>query len=230
MFVDLIAQVRETVGDVELGVRTVAIGTVVVEGDKAAEVADIVAVVHHVFLGIVRAIHDTGLRAASFLLMMAGDDVDHPSHRVRAIHQGARASDHFHAFDVGSHVGVGQGMSEDPRPLRLSVEEHEYFVSLSHPADVDGSGRPVVHPEAGDPFLGDEQSGDTLREYRKECRLAAGFDLLPVDHGYGERHAVAVHLYLISRDDNALKVDQAVYSQRFNGLNRHGRVNNRSDQ
>ena len=80
-----IAQFGEAVGDLEFRIGTMTIGTVVVKGYKAAEPAHVVAVVYHVLLGIVRAIHHPGLGRTSLLMLPAGDDVYHPSHSIGSV-------------------------------------------------------------------------------------------------------------------------------------------------
>ena len=69
----------------EFGVRSVSVGSVMVDGDEAAEVPYIITIACHVLLGVVRTVHDTGLRAPACLVLAAGNNVDDTTHGVRTV-------------------------------------------------------------------------------------------------------------------------------------------------
>ena len=69
----------------EFGVRSVSVGSVMVDGDEAAEVPCIVTIACHVLLGVVRTVHDTGLRTPACLVLAAGNNVDDTTHGVRTV-------------------------------------------------------------------------------------------------------------------------------------------------
>ena len=101
-------------------------------------------------------------------------------------------------------------MSEHSAPLRLSVEQHQNLISASYPANIHRSCRSCRNAKTGNPFLCHKQSGNMLREYRQQCRSAARFDLVAVDHRDSKRHTASVHLYFVGRNHNPLQVNQAI--------------------
>ena len=166
MFIYLISQVGKTVGDMEFGVRPMPVGTVVVDRYKTTEVSYIIAIIQHIFLSVIRAIHDTGLCTAAFPLMVAGNNIHHPSHRIRAIHQRTGTTNNFYPFHIRSDISVRKGMSEDTCPLRLSIKQHQHLVTLAYSTDIHCPGRTIIHPEPGYPLLCHKQSRNALRKNR----------------------------------------------------------------
>ena len=190
------------------------IRTVVVDGDEATEVPDVISIVHHILLRIVRAIHEAGLRPASLLAVPPGNDVDDPAHRVRTIKQRARPANDFHLLHVGCHVGIGQGMAKESRPLRLPVEEDQHLVTSAHTADVNRPGRASRDTKPRDALLGDEQPRHLLGKHRQKRGLTTAFDPLPVDDRDGQRYTAPVHFDAVGRNHHTIQLDNTIYFQR----------------
>jgi len=69
----------------ELRIRTMSIRAVMIQGDITTKVTDIVPIINHILLGVIRAVHDTGLCTSSRLIMLAGNDIHDTSHSVRTV-------------------------------------------------------------------------------------------------------------------------------------------------
>ena len=85
MIINLVSQVCKTIRDVKFGVRPVSICTIMIDRYETTEIPDIIPIVNHILLRIIRTEHDTCLCPSSLLFMLASNDIHNPSHRIRAI-------------------------------------------------------------------------------------------------------------------------------------------------
>ena len=142
--------------------------------------------------------------------MLPRDDVDDAAHRVRAIKQRARTTDHLDTLHVRGHVSIRQGMAEQAGPLGLPVKKDQHLVAATDATDVDRSGGALGDTKSRDALLRHEKARHTLGKHRQQGRLAAGLYGLLVDHRDGQRHAAPVDLDLVRRDDDPFQIDQAI--------------------
>ncbi len=162
MIINPVSQVCKTIRDIKVRIRPMPIRTIMIDRNETTEVPDIIPIVNHIFLRIIRTEHDTCLCTTSLLLMLASNYIDNPSHCIRAIQQRTGSADHFHTLDIRSDISIRQRMSEHPCPLRLPIEQHQHLVALPDTTDIHRTGRSGRNTKTGNPFFCHKQPGYTF--------------------------------------------------------------------
>ena len=131
---------------------------------------------------VVRAIPCGHVCFHAVILHLAGHDVDHAAHCVRAIQHGSWPPQNFHPFCQERLVSVSDGMPEQPHVLGMPVDKHHQPTgTAAHASQGNATGRPVGSAEPHDAPLCGEQPRHLFRQHRYQRRLVRLLDGLPVD-------------------------------------------------
>ena len=183
---EIVAQLGHSAILVEIHIVSVVVGTLVVEGNVAEELATAHAVVEVCLHAGEGSSGEVEVCAYALLIGLTGDDIDDTAHSVGTIEEGCGSAHDFYVVGYHGLVGVGDGVSEDTLILGVSVDKyHDLSCSGIDASDADASSRSSADSIAHESALCDEEVGDLLREGGQEADALELVELFAVDGRYG---------------------------------------------
>ena len=124
---------------------------------------------------------------------LTGHDVQHSTHRVRAVKHASRASQHLDPLGHQRLIAVRDRMPIDALILRMSIDKHHQLAcSTRDTTQVDTTSctrrNAIAHHRAG----GDKQSGHFTHHRRQYTRLVLSRQHVASD--YRHRHRQVAHI------------------------------------
>ena len=158
---EVVAELGVDAGLPEVEVFHCAVGASVAGGDEGGESAVAGGGAERRLPGIEGAVFGAEVEVEAVAVSVAGDHVEHASHRVGAVEHGGRSAQDLHSLDIFGAIEIGHVVGVDAGELRLPVDHHQHGIGggASDSADLDAAGASVADSEAEDAALRDEQAG-----------------------------------------------------------------------
>ncbi|HJF43137.1 MAG TPA: caleosin family protein [Coprobacter fastidiosus] len=82
---NIITDFYKSVRNIKFRIITMSVRTIMIQGNKTIKFSRPHAIIDHVFLGIIRAVHRSRMGSDSLFMLTSGDYIHNPSHCIRSI-------------------------------------------------------------------------------------------------------------------------------------------------